>query len=343
MESDGVSPKSNFIDEVTLKVVAGKGGRGCVSFRREKYIPKGEPNGGDGGKGGDVIIRTDPQLNTLYDLRYFKLIKAGKGEAGGKNNCFGKKGEDRIIRVPVGSIIIDADKDCVIADLTEEDQELTIARGGRGGKGNAHFKSSTQRSPRFAQPGEEGEEKLIRIELKLLADIGLIGFPNVGKSSIINSISGAKPKISDYPFTTLTPNLGIVRVGEFSSFVICDIPGLIEGAHLGRGLGHQFLRHIERARLLACVLDISGLSQTKCLEELEILENELKKYKDGLWKKVKFVIGNKIDLNISEEERALIEEYCRKNEYDFFLTSAVTGKGLKELSQRMYQVLITSG
>ena len=339
MVKNKTSGKSHFVDEVVLQIKSGDGGNGSVSFRRERFIPKGEPNGGDGGKGGDVIVVAEKQLRTLFDLKYKRIIKAENGKPGSKNNRYGKSGKNKIIKVPVGSLIYDTEQDNVIVDLTEDNQEFAILKGGRGGKGNAHFKSSTNRSPKYAQPGESGEEKKIRIELKLLADIGLIGFPNVGKSSLVSAVTAAKPKISDYPFTTLTPNLGIVRVGEFSSFVICDIPGLIEGAHLGKGLGHQFLRHIERAKILACVVDISNFQPNHALKDLDILENELDRYNKNLWGKVKCVIGNKIDLGISKDEQTEVENYCKKKNFDFCMTSAVTHMGLKDFVSKLSQIL----
>jgi len=335
MESGG----SQFVDLVNFEVKSGDGGRGCVNFRREKFVPRGEPNGGDGGNGGNILIMVDTQLRTLLDLRYQKMIKAGNGSPGSKNNCYGKRGEDQIIKVPAGSIVYDSETGELIFDLVEDSEQAILAHGGRGGKGNSHFKSSTNRSPRFAQTGKAGESRKIRIELKLIADIGLIGFPNVGKSSIIRSVSAAKPKISDYPFTTLTPNLGIVDMGDYNTFVICDIPGLIEGAHLGKGLGHKFLRHVERAKILACVVDLSGLTEKSCLEEIKILKKELNSYKNDLWSKVKLILGNKIDLGISEEERKEVEKYCSKENLEFFMTSALASTGLKEFCAGVFSRL----
>jgi GTPase len=331
--------RSHFVDEVSLDIKSGKGGPGCVSFRREKFVPKGGPDGGDGGKGGDVIINTDDELRTLYDLRYRKTIKAEKGKQGQGSNKTGKDGNDITIRVPIGSIIFDSNDNRLISDLVKDGDSIIIAKGGRGGKGNAHFKGPVNQNPKFAQPGEAGEEKKIRIELKLLADIALIGFPNVGKSSLVSVMSSAKPKISDYPFTTLTPNLGIVYIGEYSTYTVCDVPGLIEGAHEGKGLGHQFLRHIERAKLLACVIDASIFSQNNRIEELQMLENELNCYKPDLWSKVKFVIANKIDVGINEEKIDAIKIYCKERDYELFSTSAITLEGIKQLKQKMYNTL----
>src|SRR6266481_870239 len=264
-----------FIDEVKIRVIAGDGGRGCVSFRREKFIPRGGPNGGNGGKGGNVIALADPQLTTLLDLRYQKQYKAGRGEHGLGKDQHGKTGEDRIIRVPVGTIIRDAGTDELIGDLKEAGQQVVVAAGGRGGKGNAHFVSSTNRSPRFAQPGEPGEDKELEIELRLLADVGIIGLPNAGKSTLISAISAVRPKIADYPFTTLVPNLGVVGYDDGKSFVVADVPGLIEGAHEGHGLGHRFLSHLERTHVLVHVIDISSTEGRDPVEDFRVITREL--------------------------------------------------------------------
>jgi GTP-binding protein len=248
-----------FIDETKIRVIAGAGGRGCVSFRREKFVPRGGPNGGDGGDGGDVIMEADAQLTTLLDLRYQKQYKAGRGQHGMGSDCDGRRGEDRTIRVPVGTIIREAATGKPIGDLALAGQRMVIAAGGRGGKGNAHFASSTLRGPRFAQPGEPGEDKELLIELRLIADVGIIGMPNAGKSTLISVVSSVRPKIADYPFTTLAPNLGVVGYGEHESFVVADIPGLIEGAHTGQGLGHKFLRHVMRTRVLIHLLDATKI------------------------------------------------------------------------------------
>ena len=264
-----------FIDEVKIRTIAGDGGRGCVSFRREKFVPRGGPNGGDGGAGGDVVAVADPQLTTLLDLRYQKQYKAGRGEHGMGKDCHGRRGEDRVIHVPVGTIIRDATTGELLGDLETVGDRVVIAAGGRGGKGNAHFVSSTNRSPRFAQPGEPGEDRELEIELRLLADVGIIGLPNAGKSTLIAAISAVRPKIADYPFTTLVPNLGVVGYDDGKSFVVADIPGLIEGAHEGQGLGHKFLRHVMRTRLLIHLLDASTVDENNPLAAWNIINREL--------------------------------------------------------------------
>ncbi|HOM72630.1 MAG TPA: GTPase ObgE, partial [Armatimonadota bacterium] len=271
-----------FVDQVEIHVKAGDGGNGIVAFRREKYIPRGGPAGGDGGRGGDVIIQADEALNTLVDLRYKRNYKAERGGDGGSNNKTGRDGNSLVIRVPVGTIIRDKETGKVIADLVEHEQSAVVAEGGRGGHGNAHFATSTLQTPRFAENGDPGEELDLVLELKLLADVGLVGFPNVGKSTLISRMSAAKPKIADYPFTTLAPNLGVVRVNEFKSFVMADMPGLIEGAHLGAGLGHQFLRHIERTRLLVHILDVSGATGRDPLHDFDVINDELVSFNPAL-------------------------------------------------------------
>ena len=258
-----------FVDYTKIYVKAGDGGRGCVAFRREKYVPRGGPSGGDGGRGGHIIFRASRELNTLLDLRYQREYKAKRGQHGMGKKMHGKDGEDRIIPVPVGTLIKDAGTEEVLADLDSEGVETIIAKGGRGGQGNAHFATPTRQAPKFAQPGEEGEEKNLVIELKLLADVGLIGLPNAGKSTLISVISSARPKIADYPFTTLTPNLGVVKLKDLRSFVVADIPGLIEGAHRGAGLGFQFLRHVERTSMLLHLVDASDMPETDPVEDLK--------------------------------------------------------------------------
>ena len=258
-----------FVDYTKIYVKAGDGGRGCVAFRREKYVPRGGPSGGDGGRGGHIIFKASRELNTLLDLRYQREYRAKRGQHGMGKKMHGRDGEDRIIPVPVGTVIKDADTEEVLADLDSEGVETIIAKAGRGGQGNAHFATPTRQAPKFAQPGEEGEEKNLIIELKLLADVGLIGLPNAGKSTLISVISSARPKIADYPFTTLTPNLGVVKLKDFRSFVVADIPGLIEGAHKGAGLGFQFLRHVERTSLLLHLVDASDMPETDPVEDLK--------------------------------------------------------------------------
>lgn len=320
-----------FVDYVKIYVKAGDGGRGCVAFRREKYVPLGGPSGGDGGRGGHIIFRASRELNTLLDLRYQREYKAKRGQHGMGKKMHGKDGEDRIIPVPVGTIIKDADTEEVIADLDSEGIETIIAKAGRGGQGNAHFATPTRQAPKFAQPGEEGEEKNLVIELKLLADVGLIGLPNAGKSTLISVISSARPKIADYPFTTLTPNLGVVKLKDFRSFVVADIPGLIEGAHKGAGLGFQFLRHIERTSLLLHLVDASDMSDSDSVEDLKKINKELELYSSNLLKKTQAVVGTKTDIAIDKKRLRKLAKYCKSKKIDFFPVSAVTGKGIKEL------------
>lgn len=317
-----------FVDEVQIKAISGHGGAGCVSFRREKYIPRGGPNGGDGGKGGDVIITAHARLNTLLDLRYNKVNAAKKGEPGGGRDCHGKSAEDLRVAVPVGTVIKDAETGVQLIDLIEDGQTFIAAKGGRGGKGNAHFVSSTRRSPRFAQPGEEGEEIELRLELKLLADVGIIGFPNAGKSTLISKISEAKPKIADYPFTTLTPNLGVVRYKEFGSFVVADIPGLVEGAHKGTGLGIRFLKHIERTSLFIHVIDISGFTDRDPLKDFDIINRELKEFNPALADNPQIIALNKLDLLADRSGTDEIKNKLSKKGYKVFSISAATGEGL---------------
>jgi len=308
-----------FIDYVKIFVKAGDGGRGCVSFRREKYVPRGGPDGGDGGKGGDVIIRASSELHTLLDHKYKKSYKAKRGEHGKGSNMKGKDGEDLIINVPVGTVIKDSDTDEILADLDNEGKEFRVAKGGRGGLGNAHFATPKNQAPRYAQPGEAGEERWIILELKLLADIGLIGLPNAGKSTLISVISSARPKIADYPFTTLTPILGVVKYGEYQSFVVADIPGLIEGAHKGVGLGHQFLRHVERTSMLLHLVDVSDFVDSNPIEDFEKIQKELELYNPQLIRKPLAVVGTKIDIANEGLRLRKLEEYCLKKGIDKLL------------------------
>jgi GTP-binding protein len=322
-----------FIDEVKIRVIAGDGGRGCVSFRREKFVPRGGPNGGNGGKGGDVIALADPQLTTLLDLRYQKQYKAGRGEHGLGKDQHGKTGADRIIKVPVGTIIRDAGTGELIGDLKEADQRVVVAVGGRGGKGNAHFVSSTHRSPRFAQPGEPGEDKDLEIELRLLADVGIIGLPNAGKSTLIAAISAVRPKIADYPFTTLVPNLGVVGYGEEKSFVVADIPGLIEGAHEGHGLGDKFLRHVTRTSLLIHLLDAAKIDGGDPLADWKTINRELALFDPELGKKPQIVVANKIDLPEATKKAKLLGRKLPKNYQPLHTISAATTEGVRVLVQ----------
>lgn len=319
-----------FVDYVKIHVKAGDGGRGCVSFRREKYVPRGGPNGGDGGRGGHVIIKTTEDMNTLLDLRYKHSYTARRGEHGKGKNMHGKNAEDLIIPVPVGTMIKDADSGEVIADLDTKESEIVIAKAGRGGLGNQHFATATRQAPMFAQPGEEGEEKNLIIELKLLADVGLIGFPNAGKSTFISVISSARPKIADYPFTTLVPNLGVVKLENFRSFVVADIPGLIEGAHKGLGLGFQFLRHAERTFMLLHLVDVSVMPNTDPVEDLQKINRELELYDEKLAGKAQVVVASKLDI-VDKPKLDRLSEYCNDNKLEFFPVSAITGEGMNAL------------
>jgi len=320
-----------FVDYVKIYVKAGDGGRGCVSFRREKYVPRGGPDGGDGGKGGDVIIKASSDLHTLLDYRYKKIYKAERGEHGKGSNMTGRDGEDLIIKVPVGTVIKNMETNKIIADLDEEGKSIVIAKGGRGGLGNTHFATPTNQAPRYAQPGQKGEELWIILELKLLADVGLIGLPNAGKSTLISVISSAKPKIADYPFTTLTPVLGVVKYGDHQSFVVADIPGLIEGAHRGTGLGHQFLRHVERTSMLLHLVDVSDFIDSDPVENFEKIQKELELYNPSLIKKPLAVAGTKIDLAHKANRLNKLREYCEKKAIDFFAISAVKQEGIDKL------------
>lgn len=329
-----------FLDQAKIHIQSGAGGNGCVSFRREKFVPKGGPNGGDGGKGGDIIFKANPQLSTLIDFRYKGHYKAKRGAHGEGGLKTGKGGEDTIIMVPCGSIIKDIETDKVIAELLEAGDEMVILKGGRGGKGNNHFKNSSNQAPRTAQTGEASQEMTVQIELKLIADVGLVGFPNAGKSTLISKISAAKPKIANYAFTTLVPNLGIVKYTEYSSFVVADIPGIIEGASDGKGLGFQFLRHIERTRLLLFLIDSTNLENAKLkkdiLKDYTTLLNELKTYEAELLDKPKIICFTKIDA-ISEELKTKLMKLKMKE--DKILISSVTGENLKELKDVIWKKL----
>ncbi len=331
-----------FIDEIKLKVKAGDGGRGCVSFRREKFVPKGGPDGGNGGDGGDVIFVATTSYNTLSHLRGKKLIKAKRGEHGRGKDQFGKKGEDAIVYVPVGTIIKDLKTGEIIADLTKNGEKVIVARGGKGGRGNKAFATPTNRAPYYAEEGLPGEEKELLLELKLIADVGLIGYPNVGKSTLISVISNAKPKIADYPFTTLTPNLGVVDFNEKISFVVADIPGLIEGASSGKGLGHQFLKHIERTRIFVHILDPTILDIEEIINRYFAIRKELENYNPKLLEKKEIVAISKIDAidrNFLEKIIVFIREKTKKNPLPF---SSITKKGLKELLNEIVKTLYGS-
>ena len=322
-----------LVDEAEVQVLAGNGGNGCVGFRREKYIPLGGPDGGDGGDGGSVWLVADENLNTLVDFRHQKMFKAKRGENGMGRQAYGKGGEDLTIRVPVGTTVINVETDEVIGDLTRAGDRLLVAKGGKGGLGNMHFKSSTNRSPTRALPGLEGEQRALKLELKLLADVGLLGFPNAGKSTLIRAVSSARPKVADYPFTTLYPNLGVVSVEQYRSFVIADIPGLIEGAADGAGLGAQFLRHLQRTRLLLHLVDIApmegGVEGITPAEQVRLIEKELYKHDPELLDKPRWLVLNKADL-LPEDERqaaaqAVVDELGWKDRW--YLVSAISREG----------------
>lgn len=320
-----------FIDQVKVYVKAGNGGKGCVSFRREKYVPKGGPNGGDGGRGGHITFKAIRDINTLLDVKYQQQYKAENGQHGMGKDMHGKNGKDLIIPVPVGTVVKDAVSGEILEDLISDGGEYIAVKGGRGGLGNAHFKTATRQAPRFAQPGEPGEERTLVLELKLLADVGLIGLPNAGKSTLISAVSSARPKIADYPFTTLIPVLGVVKYVEFKSFVIADIPGLIEGAHKGSGLGFQFLRHVERTSILLHLVDISEMAEGDPVDNLEKINKELKLYSSQLLGKPQIVAGTKLDIKGDGKRLDRLALYCKDKNYDFFPICAITGEGIKKL------------
>jgi len=330
-----------FIDESKIEVFAGKGGNGIASFRREKYIEKGGPDGGDGGKGGSVFAQADRNINTLVDYRFTRNFRAKNGEPGRGSDCYGKGADDIILRMPVGTVITDINSGQVVADLTHDGEKVLLAQGGIGGLGNIHFKSSTNRAPRQCTPGTPGEERELQLELKVLADVGLLGMPNAGKSTFIRSVSAAKPKVADYPFTTLHPNLGVVRVSNEKSFVIADIPGLIEGAAEGAGLGHQFLRHLARTRVLLHLVDIAPMYEgTDPVAEAKAILNELNKYDPSLYRKPRWLLLNKADLLENPEEKvaAFLKEF---DDFDrYFVISAINGDGCKELTYAIMDHLI---
>ena len=328
-----------FTDYAKIIVKSGNGGNGAVSFRREKYVAAGGPDGGDGGKGGDIYFEVDSDSNTLIDFRYKKKFKAEDGKNGEGGHRYGKSGEDLVVKVPLGTIIKDAETNRVLADLSEKGQKELILLGGRGGKGNSHFATSTRQAPRFSQDGEKGEEKELILELKLLADVGLVGFPNVGKSTFLSVTTSATPKIADYHFTTLEPNLGVVKSNYGDSFVIADIPGIIEGASEGTGLGLQFLRHIERTRLLLHVIDVSGSEGRNPVEDFKIINEELKKYSEKLSKRKQIIVANKIDSMQDKELYDELDKFAKKNKLEIYKISAVTGEGVKELLKRVSEVL----
>ena len=317
-----------FVDEVIIKVKAGNGGDGCTAFRREKFIPDGGPFGGNGGRGANIVFKTDLGLKTLLDLRYNKLIKAPKGANGSGKNKNGKSAEDVVIKVPVGTTVTDMDTGLIIADLTKKDDNVIVAHGGRGGRGNTAFATPSNPAPNFSEKGEPGEEKTLKVELRLLADVGFVGMPSVGKSTILSKISRSKPKIAAYHFTTLNPNLGVVRTIDGRTFVAADLPGLIKGASLGEGLGDKFLKHIERTRVIAHVLDMSGFEGRDPLDDYEVINKELNDFDPKLMKKPQVIIANKMDLEGAKEN---LQRFKDKYKKDVFEVSAITNKGLDEV------------
>ena len=328
----------HFVDIARIHVKAGNGGNGAVSFHREKYVASGGPDGGDGGKGGDVIFRADRNLSTLMDFKYKRKYVARNGEDGRGSNMFGKGAEDLIVRVPIGTVIKDAESGLVMADISEENKDYIIAKGGKGGLGNQHFATPTHQIPRYAKPGFKGEEYDITLELKLIADVGLIGFPNVGKSTLISTISSAKPKIANYHFTTLTPVLGVVRVDEEASFVAADIPGIIEGASEGVGLGHDFLRHVERCRLLLHVVDVSGCEGRNPIDDFKLINSELVNFSEELSKRPQIAVANKCDI-ATEEQIEEFRAFCEEQGIQLFVISAATRQGIDELPGFVYSEL----
>jgi GTPase len=331
-----------FVDEVDIHIEAGSGGRGCLAFRREKRVPRGGPSGGDGGAGGSIYVVASPHTNTLINYRFHPEFAAERGEHGQGSNRTGHTGEDLELAVPIGTLVYEKDPLRLLADLAEEGQRLLVARGGRGGLGNARFATSTNRAPRKVQPGEPGEIKDLRLELKLLADVGLVGFPNAGKSTLISRISAARPKIADYPFTTLTPNLGVVGLSDDRSFVVADVPGLIEGAHRGLGLGHRFLRHLERTKVLVHVVDVSGASGRNPVEDLDTVRRELELFRPEFAGRPQLVAANKMDAVDDESRVTALARRAKALRLPFYRISAVTGDGLQELTEAMWRHLAGS-
>jgi GTP-binding protein len=328
-----------FVDSCEVKVVAGRGGNGAIAFRREKFMPFGGPSGGDGGRGGDVVFVTDSGMSTLLDLTGAHTLRAEDGENGMGSDCYGKGGEDLVTRVPMGTQVFDAESGDLICDLDEKDERKIVAHGGKGGRGNIHFASSFDRAPRRAEPGEAGEERKLRLELKVLADVGLLGFPNVGKSTFIRAVSRARPKVADYPFTTLVPHLGVVSVGEEASFVLADIPGLIRGAADGAGLGTRFLKHVERTRALLHLVTLDPGEDRDPLEDWKALNDELTKFDPELAKRPQIVAMTKADLPEVQEAYAKAKPRFKRKKVDLRLVSAATGEGVKELLVALFQLV----
>jgi GTPase len=333
-----------FVDEVDIHVTAGNGGNGCLSFRREKYVPRGGPDGGDGGNGGSVYVTAIATKNTLVDFRYHPDFKARRGQHGQGSNRTGQTAADLDVTVPIGTLVYekDGDEQRLVADLAEEGQRVLVARGGRGGRGNARFVSSTNRAPRRTEPGEAGEARQLHLELKLLADVGLVGFPNAGKSTLISRISAARPKIANYPFTTLTPNLGVVSLSGDRSFVVADVPGLIKGAHEGHGLGHQFLRHIERTKILVHLVDVSSASGRDPVEDFETIRDELRRFNPDVAAKPQIVAATKIDALDDPARLEQLRRHVRKERLPFVKVSAVSGDGLNELLEAVWRGIVAA-
>lgn len=330
-----------FTDYTKIIIKSGDGGNGATTFRREKYVAAGGPDGGDGGKGGDIYFQVDKDKNTLIDFRYNKKFKASNGENGSGNRCNGKYGEDLYIKVPIGTIVKDAETNKVLADLSKPDQTELVLKGGRGGRGNSHFATSTRQAPRFSEDGDKGEEKEIILELKLLADVGLLGFPNVGKSTFLSKVTDARPKIANYHFTTLEPNLGVVKTKDGDGFVIADIPGIIEGASEGVGLGIQFLRHVERTRLLLHFIDVSGQEGRNPIEDYKTINQELKKYSEKLATRKQIIVATKIDSIQDNTLYKELEELAKKENLEFYKISSVTGEGVEQLIDHVAEALKT--
>jgi GTP-binding protein len=334
-----------FVDEVEIRVAAGSGGRGCIAFRREKFVPRGGPSGGDGGDGGSVFFVASPHLNTLVSFRFHPDFKAERGQHGMGSNMHGRNGKHLVIKVPIGTVVYELPEEggepVQLADLVEDGKKVRIAAGGQGGRGNARFVSATNRAPRRADPGVPGEIRHLRLQLKLLADVGLVGFPNAGKSTLIARISAAKPKIADYPFTTLTPNLGVVALSDDRSFVVADVPGLIEGAHRGLGLGHQFLRHLERTRLLVHMIDVSGQSGRDPVEDFKTIRRELELYRPELAEKPAIAAANKMDAVADRAPITRLAAHLRRRGIPLHRISAVTGDGVPALVEEMWRHLAT--
>ena len=328
-----------FLDQTKISIKAGDGGSGCMAFRREKYVPRGGPSGGDGGRGGHVYLESTLRHNTLIQFRYKHIFEAERGEHGMGSNCHGRDGEDLILQVPVGTMVFDQDRQEMVHDFSQPDERILFCVGGRGGRGNAQFATSTNRAPRRWETGFPGESLNLRLELKLLADVGLVGFPNVGKSTLISRISAARPKIGDYPFTTLQPNLGVVELEDFRSFVVADMPGLIEGAHLGHGLGLQFLKHIERTKLLVHLVDLSDQHGRDPVDDFETVNRELNEFNDMMLKKPMLLVGSKLDAMDDPKRLEKLKLLAKSKGLEFQSISAATGVGIQDLKNKVAQLL----